>query len=85
MQLRAFRDLSGHTLQQVADAIGVANAGTVEKHEKGYIHPSPDLQAKYLEFTKGAVTAQDWFELSQQDPPPRRPRKSHEPASEAVE
>lgn len=77
MRLKAWRALTGKTLQEIADGIGVANPGTIEKHEKGFQTPEPALQLKYAQYTEGAVTAQDWleqFEETQADPPQRRAR-----------
>jgi transcriptional regulator with XRE-family HTH domain len=77
MRLKDWRQLAKLTLQEVADGIGVPHAATVEKHEKGHTLPRPGLQAKYEDFTKGAVTAQDWidqFRDAQANPPSRTPR-----------
>lgn len=66
MRLKAWRALKKLTLLEVADGIGAANPGVVEKHESGKRRPSADFQAKYHKFTEGAVTAQDWLDQHQE-------------------
>ncbi|QUT04026.1 helix-turn-helix transcriptional regulator [Sphingobium phenoxybenzoativorans] len=66
MQLRAYRKLTGLTLDQVAEIVGVANASVVSRHERGVQRPETETVEKYRDLTDGAVTERDWHELSLQ-------------------
>lgn len=60
MDLKEYRKLKGLRLEDVAEALGFAGASAVAKHEKGMTMPSAEAIQKYAEFTKGAVTADDF-------------------------
>lgn len=87
MRLKDWRALAGLTFAQVAEGIGASSPGTVEKHEKGFTTPEPDVQARYEDFTKGAVTPTDWIEQHRERKasPPQRSRayNRREPAEAA--
>lgn len=63
MQLRSYRELTGDTLEAVAEAVGVANASVVRKHELGLSYPKPAQIERYRAWSKNAITAMDWHEL----------------------
>lgn len=63
MQLRNYRKLTGLTLSEVAEAVELANASVVRRHERGEAHPDATTIERYRAFSDGAVTERDWHEL----------------------
>ncbi|WP_017182253.1 hypothetical protein [Sphingobium xenophagum] len=63
MQLRSYRELTGDTLDAVADAVGLANASVVHRHERGISRPNATQIERYRAWSKNAITERDWHEL----------------------
>lgn len=77
MQLRAWRKLKALPRIKIAEAIGTSEV-SVLRHERGERFPGAKLQEKYLQLTEGAVTPQDWLDLSKNAELGRDPEDSKE-------
>lgn len=63
MQLRDYRKLVDMTLAAVAEAVGLANAGSVARHEDGRRYPDAAQIERYRVWSKDAITERDWHEV----------------------
>ena len=62
MKLRDWRQSKKHTLQQMSDAFGLANASVYQRYESGMHRMDAPLVEAIVTLTGGAVTAQDMHE-----------------------
>ena len=61
MELRAYREMKGWTLAELAEKIGAANANVVHRYETGYRMPRPRAVEKIEDLTEGEVRFRDLY------------------------
>lgn len=61
MDLRAYREKRGWTLEDVAKFVGVKGSAAVSKHESGMRMPRPAVLEQYVKLTNGEVGYSDFL------------------------